>query len=132
MRANTNCYEPRSITVFLNGVEQDGCMEADEATGDILVACKDGAGKYIREQDAERGTLLADGFQVMRQHGKVTLKLGGPLERHAHLRECIEESFFPLEVTVKAKTNDCHVAYHGRCKRCGLPVERWGKTVCKK
>lgn len=32
---------------------------------------------------------------------------------------------------VATRTNDCHVALHGKCKRCDLPVEQWNVSdVC--
>lgn len=36
----------------------------------------------------------------------------------------------PVAEREAQRTIACHVALHGQCKRCGLPIETWGNSVC--
>lgn len=102
MRANINCWHSRMITPYVNGADAKhlDIMEADEETGEMLLAYKDADGKYISEEKAEKGALICDGIKVTRLKAEVKLELDAT-NIDEHFRERIEETFTPLVVTIK-------------------------------
>ena len=79
MRINQESHLRAFVTVYLNNVKVEDCVEASEEDSYVWVGYRNAEGFIVHEWEAEKGALIYECAQVIKLTGKVRIEIdAGP------------------------------------------------------